>query len=80
MALDLPLCGASAPATSHAIAGTGMPDVGAVIIARRTRTGPCVRRRTIGISRLPSSSVSRRAHTGPGPWPDVYRNQRGPQG
>jgi hypothetical protein len=37
------------------IAGTSVPDAGAMtIIARRTRTGPCFPRRTICSSRRPS--------------------------
>ena len=42
-------------ATSHAIAGTGVPDADAMmIIARRTRIDPCLPRRTTCCSRCPS--------------------------
>jgi hypothetical protein len=45
----------SSAATSRAIALTGVPDADAMmIIARRTRTDPCLPRRTICCSRLPS--------------------------
>ena len=55
----------SSAATNRAIAGTSVPDADAMmIIARRTRTDPCLPRRTICYSRRPSSSLSRRARTG----------------
>src|SRR3954453_15684759 len=55
----------SSAATSRAIAGTGVPDADAMMIrARRTRTDPCLPRRTICCSRRPSSSDRRRARTG----------------
>ena len=42
-------------AASRAIAGTSVPDADAMmIIARRTRTDPCLPRRTICCSRCPS--------------------------
>jgi hypothetical protein len=42
----------SSAATSRAIAVTGVPDADAMmIIARRTRTEPCLPRRTICVSR-----------------------------
>jgi hypothetical protein len=45
----------SSAATSRAIAGTGVPDADAMVIsARRTRIDPCLLRRTICCSRLPS--------------------------
>jgi lambda repressor-like predicted transcriptional regulator len=45
----------SPAATSRAIAGTSVPDADAMmIIARRTRTGSCLPRRTICSSRCPS--------------------------
>ena len=45
----------SSAATSRAIAGTRVPDAEAMmIIARRTRIDPCLPRRTICCSRLPS--------------------------
>jgi hypothetical protein len=53
-------------ATSRAIADTGVPPADAmIIIARRTRTVPCLPRRTICNNRRPSTSVNRRARTGP---------------
>ncbi len=55
----------SSAATSRAIAGTGVPGADAImIIARRTRTDPCLSRGTICRRRRPSSSRSRRARTG----------------
>jgi hypothetical protein len=45
----------SSAATSRAIAGTSVPEDDAMmIIARRTRTDPCLPRRTICCSRWPS--------------------------
>jgi len=45
----------SSASTSHAIAGTSVPDADAMmIIARRTRTDPCLPRRTICCRRCPS--------------------------
>ena len=44
-----------------------MSGADTMIIARRTRTGPWLPRRTIGTSGLPSSSAGPRAGTGPGP-------------
>src|SRR6266511_4228215 len=56
----------SSAATRRAIAGTGVPLADAmIIIARRTRIVPCFPRRTICNNRRPSSSVNRRARTGP---------------
>ena len=45
----------SSAATSRAIAGTSVPDADAImmIIAQRTRTDPCLPRRTICCSRRP---------------------------
>ncbi|OLL89274.1 hypothetical protein Ae406Ps2_6481 [Pseudonocardia sp. Ae406_Ps2] len=71
----------SSAATRRAIAGTGVPDDDAMMIdARRTRIGFPRPRRTIRVSRRPSSSVSRRALTGPAipkpPLPPPTQPQR----
>ena len=69
--VDVSVAWCPQPTTSRAIAGSGVSDADTMIIARRTRAGPCLPRRddlhqpaALLIGQPP------RRHR-PGPWPDV---------